>query len=91
MSNGVLPADVVLLVVLEVRGDELVDIGQRAHLARRPLDRHRYQRDVRERRLRVGVVASVSGVHLLIHQRVDDRSIIDSRCCLLYTSDAADE
>jgi len=68
VSNGVLPAHVILLVEREVRRDELVDLAQRAHLLRRPLDRHCDQRDVGERRLGVGVVASESGGRLVIHK-----------------------
>jgi len=57
VADGVLPALLVVAVVGEVVHDKLVDLVQSEHLVLRALDRHRDQRDVRVRRLRVGVVA----------------------------------
>ena len=59
MSDGVLPALLVLSVEREQFHDELIDLVQRAHLARRLLYRHRDQRNVRIRRLGVRVAPSV--------------------------------
>ena len=60
VSDGVLPALLVLAVEGEEVHDELVDLAQRAHLARVVLDGHRDKRDVRVGRLSVRVAASVA-------------------------------
>ena len=61
VSYRVLPAlSVVVPVVGETAGDELVDVGQRRHPDRRALDRHRDQADVRVGRLGVLVPAASS-------------------------------
>jgi len=59
VPDGVLPALLVSPVVRKQVHDDLIDLAQRAHLLRRVLDRPRYQRDVRIRRLGVRVVAPV--------------------------------
>lgn len=59
VPDRVLPALLVLPVEREQVHDELVDLAQREHLARRVLDGHRDERDVRVRRLGVRVTPPV--------------------------------
>lgn len=59
VPDGILPALLVLSVVREQVHDELVDLRQRQHLARRVLDRHGDQADVGIRWLRVRVASAV--------------------------------
>lgn len=59
VSNGVLPALLVLTVEREQVHDELVNLTKGQHFARRVLDRHRDQADVGIRRLGMGVASAV--------------------------------
>ena len=61
VPDGVLPALLVVTVVREQVHDELVDLAQRAHLARRVLYGECDEGDVGVRRLGVRVVASAVG------------------------------
>ena len=59
MSNGVLPPLLVLSVEREKIHYELVNLAEGAHLARRLLDGHGDERDVRVRGFGVGVASAV--------------------------------
>jgi len=61
VPDGVLPALLVLPVVRKQVHDELVDLAERAHAARRVLDGERDERDVGVGRLGVSVVAPAVG------------------------------
>ena len=60
VADGILPTLLVLTVEREEIHDELVDLGQGAHLAGTILDGHCNEADVRVRGLGVCVAAAVS-------------------------------